>query len=62
MTRQEFDRWHNLLKQHFPDHPRLDDSGWYPGRSWQRPCAPGVSEHPDTLLVHGASLGPDGGI
>jgi hypothetical protein len=33
MTQEEFDRWHMLLKQHFPDHPKLKDARWHPGRS-----------------------------
>jgi hypothetical protein len=33
MTQEDFDRWHKLLKQHFPDHPKLNNPRWYPGRS-----------------------------
>jgi hypothetical protein len=33
MTQSDFDRWHKILKQHFPGHPRLHDSGWHPGSS-----------------------------
>jgi hypothetical protein len=33
MTQGDFDRWHELLKQHFPDHALLNNPRWHPGRS-----------------------------
>jgi hypothetical protein len=35
MSREEFDRWVAVLRQHFPDDPRLRRLGtqWYPGRA-----------------------------
>ena len=33
MTQRDFDYWHRILKQHFPDHVLLKDAGWHPGPS-----------------------------
>ena len=33
MTQQDFDHWHKILKQHFPDNVLLKDSRWRPGPS-----------------------------
>ena len=32
MSQADFNYWHGILKQHFPDHPHLKDAGWRPGQ------------------------------
>ena len=50
MTYQDFKRWHTILKQHFPDHPRLNDPSWHPGPSRSgRDCKSGPSHSGYTM-------------